>query len=406
MKFATIPEAIEDIKRGKLVIVVDDEDRENEGDFITAAENATPEIINFMATHGRGLICVPMMADRLHHLDLQPMVSRNTAPMETPFTVSVDAIEGATTGISASDRAQTIKVLIDPKAHPDDLGRPGHIFPLRAQNGGVLVRAGHTEATVDLAKMAGMYPAGVLVEIMNEDGTMARGQQLTDIACRFDIKVISIADLICYRHQTEKLVRCLQQDLELPTRVGKFNLHVYESTIDRHQHLVLIKGDVSGDEPVLVRVHSQCLTGDAFGSLRCDCGDQLESALREIERAGRGVLLYLRQEYFRTQPNQNGAQNLLSNQPVEIIHAQAQPGPSMNLRQYGIGAQILSDLGLKKIRLMTNNPKKIVGLEAYNLEIVEQVPLQVTVHQDNEPYLTAKKLQNEHSLDVVLPSKL
>lgn len=394
MNFSTIPEAIEDIKNGKLVIVVDDEDRENEGDFITAAENATPEIINFMATHGRGLICVPMTAQRLNELDLQPMVPRNTSLMETQFTVSVDAIQGTTTGISAADRAQTIKVLIDPKSQPADLGRPGHIFPLRAQAGGVLVRAGHTEATVDLARLAGMYPAGILVEIMNEDGTMARGIQLEKIAQKFNIKIISIAELIQYRHQTEHLITCLQSNINFPTKYGDFLLHLYESSIDQYQHLVLTKGDLKTEEPVLVRVHSQCLTGDTFSSLRCDCHDQLEFALQEINRIGRGVLLYMRQNYFRKLPAHQ-VPGYLEFPHLEIIHAQAQPGPPMDLRQYGIGAQILSDLGLEKIRLMTNNPKKIVGLEAYHLEIVEQIPLQLNFHHETKPYLQAKKQQME-----------
>lgn len=392
MKFSTIPEAVEDIKNGKLIIVVDDEDRENEGDFITAAANVTPEIINFMAMHGRGLICVPMTGKRLDELQLHSMVPENTSLMGTPFTVSVDAVDGTTTGISASDRAITVQTLINPHSRPDDLGRPGHIFPLRAQEGGVLVRAGHTEAAVDLARMAGHYPAGVLVEIMNEDGSMARGEQLSHIAQRFDLKIVSIADLIRYRYRTEQLVRCSSRELKLPTRFGTFDLAVYESTIDEYHHLVLTKGDIETDEPMLVRVHAHCLTGDVFGSLVCDCHDQLHLALRMIEQEGRGVLVYMRQE-----PDSDALTDIRllhhRHKIIDMSHAKAKPGPQMGLRQYGIGAQILADLGLTKIRLMTNNPRKIVGLESYKIEIVEQIPLQIEEHDKNALYLNAKREQ-------------
>ncbi len=398
MNLATIPEAIEEIKKGKLIIVVDDEDRENEGDFITAAEKITPEIINFMATHGRGLICVPMSSRRLDELKLYSMVAENTSLMETPFTVSVDAIKDTTTGISASDRAKTIQVLIDPGSKPEDLGRPGHIFPLRAQNGGVLVRAGHTEASVDLPRLAGLYPAGVLVEIMNEDGTMARRAQLEKIADRFNLKIISIADLIEYRYRTEHLVKCLIKKVKLPTQVGTFDLSLYEGTCDLYHHLVLTKGDISTDEPVLVRVHSHCLTGDVFASLKCDCHDKLVIALKTIEKVGRGVLVYMRQEKYCSglEPKSHGYPTEDHSKKIDVSHAQELPGPEMNLRQYGIGAQILAELGLRKIRLMTNNPRKLIGLKSFHIEIVEQIPLEIEVHEKNAPFLNAQRLQLEN----------
>ncbi|OQY29165.1 MAG: 3,4-dihydroxy-2-butanone-4-phosphate synthase [Candidatus Cloacimonetes bacterium 4572_55] len=377
MKCATILEAVEDIKKGKLVIVVDDEERENEGDFITSAENATPEVINFMATHGRGLICIPMTSNRLDELKLYPMVPENTSLMGTPFTISVDVVEGTTTGISAADRACTVQALIDPRSKPEDLGRPGHTFPLRAQDGGVLVRAGHTEAAVDLARLAGMYPAGVLVEIMNENGTMARGKQLEKIAEKFDLKIISIADLIKHRFQTEHLATCLVKNIHLPTRVGDFKLTVYESKSDLYHHLVLTKGDVTTDDPVLVRMHAHCLTGDIFSSLTCDCHDKLVFALRMIQKEGRGVLVYMRQEPSgsRFVNNYLGYFPEDHSRKVDINHAQAKLGPEMGLRQYGIGAQILADLGLSRIRLMTNSVHRIVGLKSYGIEVSEQVPL-------------------------------
>ncbi len=375
MQFATIPEAIEDIKNGKFVIVVDDEDRENEGDFITAAQYITPEKINFMATHGRGLICVSMNGNRLNELKLPAMVPENTSLKGTPFTVSVDAIKGTSTGISASDRARTIAALIDPKTNPEDLARPGHIFPLRAQDGGILVRAGHTEASIDLTRFAGLYPAAALVEIMNEDGSMARGAHLATIAEHFDVKVISIANLIQYRYQTEQLITRIAENILLPTRVGAFYAHLYRSPFDRYTHIVLTIGQINTVEPVLVRVHSHCLPGDVFGSLLCDCHEQLITALTMIQEAKRGVVVYMRQEQLDASEvlptNKLTAEEALR----RVASCHAHDHTETSLRQYGIGAQILADLGLTKIRLMTNNPRKIIGLSGFNLEIVEQIPL-------------------------------
>ncbi len=388
--FNTIEEAIEDIRKGKILIVVDDEDRENEGDFIMAAEKVTPEAINFMAKHGRGLICVAMTPERLDELDLQPMVTENTAHMGTEFTVSVDAREGTTTGISAHDRARTVRTLIDPKTKPSDLARPGHIFPLRARKGGVLTRAGHTEAVVDLCRLAGLYPAGVLCEIMDEDGSMARVPRLKEIAREFDLKIITVRDIIEYRRRTERLVKRVVTT-RLPTRYGNFVLHLYSSAVDEHHHIALVKGDVTTPEPVLVRVHSQCITGDIFGSLRCDCGDQLHQAMMMIEKEGRGVLLYMRQEGRGIGlVNKLLAYNL-QDQGKDTVEANEALGFKPDLRDYGIGAQILVDLGVKKLRLITNNPKKIVGLQGYGLEVVERVPIEIPPNEINRRYLETKR---------------
>ena len=370
--------------------MVDDEDRENEGDFIMAAQKVTPEAINFMAKHGRGLICVPMTQDRLHELDLQPMVTENTAHLGTSFTVSVDAKKEVTTGISAHDRSKTIQDLINPKTKPSDLARPGHIFPLRAVKGGVLRRAGHTEAVVDLARLAGLYPAGVLCEIMDDDGTMARVPKLLDIAGKFQLKIITIRDLIEYRRRKEHLVREAAV-ANLPTRFGEFVIHIYESAIDPNDHVALVKGEIDPEKPILVRVHSQCLTGDIFHSLRCDCGDQLEKALQRIKKEGQGVLLYMRQEGRGIGLANKIKAYHLQEHGKDTVEANEALGFKPDLRDYGIGAQILLDLGVRKIRLMTNNPKKIVGLKGYGLEIVERVPLEATPNPLNIGYLQTKR---------------
>ncbi|MFQ6114647.1 MAG: bifunctional 3,4-dihydroxy-2-butanone-4-phosphate synthase/GTP cyclohydrolase II, partial [bacterium] len=379
-----------DFKWGKILIVVDDEDRENEGDFIMAAEKVTPESINFMAKYGRGLICVAMTGKRLDQLDLHPMVTENTARMGTSFTVSVDAIKNTTTGISAHDRAETIRALIDPKTQPDDLARPGHIFPVRAQEEGVLRRAGHTEAVIDLAKLAGLYPAGVLCEIMDDDGTMARVPKLMKIAQKFGLKIITIRDLIAYRRRTEKLVKRLVTT-RFPTKWGEFTLHLYESIIDAYHHLALVKGEIDSTEPTLVRVHSQCLTGDILGSLRCDCGQQLEKAMTAIEKEGKGILLYMRQEGRGIGLVNKIRAYHLQDQGKDTVEANEILGFEPDLRDYGIGAQILVDLGVKKIRLLTNNPKKYVGLKGYGLEIVERIPIEVEPNEINAKYLQTKR---------------
>jgi 3,4-dihydroxy 2-butanone 4-phosphate synthase / GTP cyclohydrolase II len=395
----TAEEAIEEIRRGRLVIVVDDEDRENEGDLICAAQAATPALVNFMARFGRGLICVPMEEERLAELDLKPMVQVNTAKLGTPFTVSVDAIEGTTTGISAHDRAVTIQALIRPGTRPEDLGRPGHIFPLAARKGGVLRRAGHTEASVDLARLAGAYPAGVLCEILNEDGTMARLPHLLEFGERHGIRVVSIAELIRFRKRNEKLIHRVTETT-LPTRYGEFKLYLYESMLDGAEHVALIHGDITGEAPVLVRVHSECLTGDALGSLRCDCGAQRERALEMIQSAGRGVFLYMRQEGRGIGLTNKLRAYHLQDQGLDTVEANLRLGFQPDERDYGIGAQILADVGLHAIRLLTNNPAKRVGLGSYGLEVVERVPLEITPNPRNRKYLETKKHKLGHMLNL------
>lgn len=396
--FDSIEAAIEDIRKGKVVIVVDDEDRENEGDFLTAARNATPEVINFMATHGRGLICAPLTEERCAELDLELMVRDNTALHETPFTVSVDVKgRGTTTGISASDRSKTMMALIEPGTKAADLARPGHIFPLKARNGGVLRRTGHTEAAVDLARLAGFEPAGLIVEIMNEDGTMARLPQLRMIAERFDLKLISIEALVAYRMRTERLVE-RQVDVKLPTAYGDFDLIAFKQTTTGEEHLALVKGEWKPDEPVLVRVHSSCVTGDIFGSCRCDCGPQLHRAMELIEKEGRGVIVYMQQEGRGIGLLNKLKAYKLQEQGADTVEANLMLGFDMDARDYGVGAQILHDLGVRKMRLLTNNPKKRTGLVGYGLEIVENLPIEIKPNAHNRDYLLTKKRKMGHHL--------
>ncbi len=400
MHLDTIEDAITEIKKGKIVIVVDDANRENEGDFITAAENVTPEIINFMATHGRGLICAPLTEERCDELQLELMVNRNTSSHETPFTVSVDLRgEGTTTGISASDRASTVRALIDPKTKPSDLGRPGHIFPLRAKKGGVLRRAGHTEATVDLARLAGFRPAGVLVEIMNQDGSMARLPDLINIAKKFNLKIISIEDLIAYRLKEESLIE-KEVEVKLPTHAGEFSLHAYKQLTTGQEHLALVKGAWEKNEPVLVRVHSSCLTGDIFGSCRCDCGAQLHKAMEMIEQEGKGVIVYMNQEGRGIGLLNKLKAYKLQEQGRDTVQANLELGFGMDDRDYGVGAQILRDLGVSKMRLMTNNPKKRAGLIGYGLEIVDVVPIEIQSNVHNKLYLTTKRDKMGHTIRI------
>ena len=396
VKFNLIEEAIDDIRNGKMVIVVDDADRENEGDLIMAAELVRPEDVNFITREARGMLCVAITKERAKELDLEFMVRENTALHETPFTVSVDAKDGTTTGISAYDRAHTIRKIIDLATKPDELAKPGHVFPLIAEKGGVLRRAGHTEAGVDLARLAGLKPAGVLCEIMAEDGTMARGDALFNFKNKHDLKLINIADLIEYRTHMEKLVYC-RVIVDMPTIHGAFKLHLYQNTLDsKEYHLALVKGDIKSNEPVLVRVHSQCLTGDVFGSLRCDCGDQLDAAMRMIEKEGRGVLLYMRQEGRGIGlPNKLLAYELQEH-GKDTVEANEALGFKPDLRNYGIGAQVLSDLGVKNIRLITNNPKKIIGLEGYGLKITERVPIEIQPNELNKKYLQTKRDKMGH----------
>jgi len=397
-KLNTIEEAIEDIKNGKVIIVVDDEDRENEGDFLTAARNVTPEIINFMATHGRGLICAPIVEDKCDELGLSLMVQSNTAAYETPFTVSVDLIgHGCTTGISASDRSKTVLALIDPKIKPEELGKPGHIFPLRAKKGGVLRRAGHTEAAIDFSRLAGFEPAGVIVEILNEDGTMARLPQLMEIAKRFELKIVSIEDLIQYRLVHESLIERLVE-VQLPTAQGDFKMVAYREINTGKEHLVLYKGEWTKEEPILVRVHSSCMTGDIFGSCRCDCGPQLHKAMEMIEADGKGAIIYLNQEGRGIGLVNKLKAYKLQEQGRDTVEANIELGFKADSRDYGIGAQIIRDMGITKIRLMSNNPKKRSGLIGYGLEIVDNVAIEIDSNAHNDAYLKTKRDKMGHRI--------
>jgi len=394
--FNTIEEAIADIQAGKMVVVVDDEDRENEGDLLMAASEVTPEAINFMATYGRGLICMPMEEMRLSQLGLNMMVEQNTDTYQTAFTVSVDS-NACTTGISAFERALTIKQLMDPTSTPNDFKRPGHIFPLRSVRGGVLKRAGHTESAVDLAKLAGLQPAGVICEIMNDDGTMARRDDLVTFCEKHQLKLIKIVDLIAYRRKNENLVS-RAASAKLPTRYGEFEMIGFENLITKEHHVALVKGDVYNGEPVLIRVHSECLTGDAFGSLRCDCGQQYDAAMKKIAEEGRGILLYMRQEGRGIGLINKIKAYHLQDQGLDTVEANLALGFGADMRDYGIGAQILSDLGVKKLILMTNNPRKMVGLAGYGIEIVDRVPIQLNHNESNENYLKTKKSKLGHML--------
>ncbi len=394
---ATIPEAIEDIRDGKFLIIADDEDRENEGDLVMAAEKVTADAINFMAKHGRGLICLPIIGQRLDELKIPLMVQQNTAKFATAFTVSIEAKHKVSTGISAADRAETIKAVLDPATQPEDIVQPGHMFPLRAREGGVLVRAGHTEAVVDLARLAGLYPAGVICEILNEDGSMARMPQLRRMAKRFGIKIVTVADLIAYRYRHERLVHRVAE-AKLPTPYGNFTAIAYRSNIDPDEHLALVMGDVATDEPVLVRVHSQCLTGEVFGSLRCDCGEQIKIAMQSIAEERRGVLLYMRQEGRGIGIHNKIRAYELQDKGLDTVEANISLGFAPDLRDYGVGAQILAELGLHNIRLLTNNPKKVIGLESYGLKVVEIMPIITTPNPFNARYLETKRKKLGHTI--------
>ena len=402
MPTATVEQAIGDVRAGRMVIIVDDEDRENEGDLALAAERITPESINFMATYGRGLVCVPMLGQRLEQLRLPLMTQENTARLSTAFTVSVDVLNGATTGISAYDRAATVRALIDPDTMPEDLGKPGHVFPLRYMEGGVLKRAGQTEASVDLARLAGLYPAAVICEIMSVDGTMARMPELERFSTKHGMKIVTVADIITYRREHEKLIERVAE-ARVPTEHGEFLAVSYRSIVDPNDHIALVKGNL-GDKPALVRVHSECLTGDVFGSTRCDCGDQMESALQAIEREGSGVFLYMRQEGRGIGIHNKIKAYKLQDEGMDTVEANIALGFAPDPRQYGVGAQILIDLGVNKMRLLTNNPQKRVGLEGFGLEIVEQVPIMGEVTDENRRYLETKHTRMGHTLGPVLDS--
>jgi 3,4-dihydroxy 2-butanone 4-phosphate synthase/GTP cyclohydrolase II len=389
-EFDNIEAAIEDISQGRIAIVVDDEERENEGDFVLAAEKVTPDAINFLAKYARGIICVALLPERADELQLDMMVGENTSLHQTAFTVSVDVLKGTTTGVSASDRAATVRALVNPATLPSDLGRPGHIFPLRAMKEGVLRRSGHTEAGIDLVRLASLYPAAVLCEIMNDDGTMARVPQLMKMAHEFGLHIVTIRDLIHYRMQREKMVKRIVVT-RLPTKYGDFDLHLYQSIIDKKEHLALVKGEISPDKPILVRVHSECLTGDVFASRRCDCGEQLHRAMMMVEKEGTGIVLYMRQEGRGIGLVNKIKAYKLQDDGHDTVEANEKLGFKADLRDYGIGAQILVDIGVKRMRLLTNNPKKIVGLEGYGLEVVERVPIEVEPNEINHKYLETKR---------------
>ena len=395
----SVEQAISEIKIGKQVIIIDDEDRENEGDLAMAAEHVTPDDITFMATYGRGLICVPMMADKLEALNLPMMVQNNTATLSTAFTISVDVLEGATTGISSFDRAATVKSLIDPSTKPEDLARPGHVFPLRYQEGGVLVRAGQTEAVVDLTKLAGLSPAGVICEIVSDDGTMARRPELEIFSKDHDLGIVTVADIIAYRREHEKIVERVA-DARIPTKYGDMNAVSYRSLVDADEHVALVKGNIDSDSPVLVRVHSECLTGDVFGSLRCDCGEQMQLSMQMLgTEEAPGVFLYMRQEGRGIGIHNKLKAYNLQDQGLDTVEANVELGFAPDLRHYGVGAQILVDLGVRKIRLLTNNPKKVVGLESFGLEIVERIPILSDPNDENRDYLETKRDRLGHLLD-------
>ena len=398
MKFNTIEEAIQDIKKGKIVIVTDDEDRENEGDFVAAAELVTPEMINFMATHGRGLICAPLIEERCDELGLELMIGKNSAAYETPFTVSVDLIgNGCTTGISTHDRSKTIQALVDENTNPEDLGKPGHIFPLKARKGGVLRRAGHTEASIDLARLAGLKPAGVIVEILNEDGSMARTPELFKLSEKFNLKFITIKDLIEYRMKNESLIK-QEVEVNLPTEIGDFKLKAYKQTTNEQIHLVIYKGKWNQDDEILVRVHSSCMTGDIFGSCRCDCGPQLDKSMKMIEENGKGVIVYMNQEGRGIGLINKLKAYEIQEKGKDTVEANIELGFKPDLRDYGVGAQILRDMNVTKIKLLSNNPKKRAGLTGYGIEIVENVPIEIKSNIHNKFYLKTKRDKMGHTL--------